>query len=134
MSITDEDINNLLFIDEIKEFLHYISKEDIEKKIIVNIILIIFYSEHKSENISPVDWIKEIIIIMEEENITSRTLVPSLRDTHGIKLTLNDIVNKIYDLNKYKEISFNDCYVTYDMFNEYLDVLYEWFKDNFEIN
>lgn len=130
MFISDEDIENLLFVDEINEFLHYISKKEIDKKIIINIILVVFVNTH----IESPDWVKEIISLIENDKFNTNMLALTLKYADGIELIFNDFIEKIYVLNDNREINFNDCHVTYDTFNDYLDALYVWFKENFEIS
>lgn len=128
MSISVEDIEILLFDEDIKEFLECVSEGDIDKKVIINIILVVFINRDFE---SP-DWLKEIIFKIEKEKFNSDMLAPKLKDVSGIETVFNELVVKLYDLNNNGKLLYNDYCVTYDMFNEYLDVLYDWFKENFE--
>jgi hypothetical protein len=130
MFITDGDIESLLFNDDIKCFLEYISENQIKQKIILNVILFIFTSECVNRDAYYIDWVKEIITVLDELN--TDILPPNLKQLHGIEFIFNEVVSKIYDLNVRKEIILNDNYITYEMFNEYINLLYEWFLENFE--
>lgn len=127
MSISIEDIEHLLYFDEINEFLEYISNVDIDKKFIVNLILLVF----TKPNLSSPDWVKEIISIIEKDQFNTSMLAPNLRNIREIEIICNEFTQKIHYLNDNKEMYFNDYCITYDMFNEYLNVLYLWFRDNF---
>lgn len=128
MSISIEDIEHLLYFDEINEFLEYISNVDIDKKFIVNLILLVF----TKPNLNSPDWVKEIISIIEKDQFNTSMLAPNLRNIREIEIICNEFAQKIHYLNDNKEMYFNDYCITYDMFNEYLNVLYLWFRDNFD--
>jgi hypothetical protein len=128
MLITDEDIENLLFNDDIKCFLEYVSENQIKQKIILNIILFIFTSECVNRYTNCTDWVKEMITVLDE--LSTNILSPNLKQLQGIEFIFNEVITKIYDLNIHKEIVLNDNYVTYEIFNEYINILYEWFLEN----
>lgn len=132
--ITDNLIESLILNNEIGEFLQLISEKDINQRLIVNFILYIFYSECMNSELDYVDWVNIIISAVEKNRFTTNMLVPKLKQVSGINLIFNDTMKLIYDLYNCGKVNINDYCITYDMFNEYIDVLYVWFKDNFEIN
>ena len=134
MYISDKHIEMLLSDEYLQEILCYISESCNNKEFIINFILFIFYSqaiEGNSDNER--DWINQIIFVFEKNTFNNTMLAPKLKSLN-IKIILEDIANSMYKLREFGEIKTNEYCVTYEMFNECLDTLFVWFKDNFEIS
>lgn len=130
MSISAEDIEHLLVMDEVNEFLKYITTAEINKRVVVNLILLIFV---KKEFQSP-DWISEIVSFVAKDQFNSKMLTPTLKHIEGAENIFNEFVESIHVLYNRGKVFFNNSWITYDMFNEYFETLYTWFKDNFEVD
>jgi len=124
-NIRDEDIALFMNDKDIKNILNSIDSEINTQSIIVNIILYLFNSPNLYNND---DWIQQIIIIINDRKLSNFILAPCLRNV-DIEKSLHYIIDKLRVLENNEELNFNGVRISYEIFNQFVDALYEWFLE-----
>lgn len=131
MDISDQDIEIVLYEENVRDFLNFIDDETFGNKYtVVNLLLFLFYSSCTKKK----DWIEDIIYVIENEILNDTFLAPCVKEHikkntnlfQNIRETAIHIKN-----NGYVKIRNRD--ITYNMFNDYLNSLYLWCKNTFDI-
>jgi len=126
--ITDEDIALFMNDEGFREILKTIHSETETQGVVVNVVLYLF---NHSIYDSPDDWVRKIINIINiiNNNKNKRDiLAPCLRNVN-IESSLSFIVDRLGILDNHESLYYDNVCVTNEVFNEFIEALYIWFKN-----